>query len=177
MAKLLFTKKEMSTSNFRKSGAMKKLLKNPKIAKVLDKPRERNELYQEMKKYGAGGLTKNEMAEVLWKFKKSGSDSLDSEETRIIGDVELGSGIGAHARYINPGEASKDGNKSAKIEDKKSEKNKGIENKGNTKPNLKGDAHLASSKSSTSADGNDGAENKDKPNIYEALRNVKHGED
>lgn len=85
MVKILFKKMDFKTGNFTRGGAMGKLMQNKKIAKVLNRPKERNELYAEMKKYQSGGLNAREMKKVLGKFKFDQNDSLNKKETRVIG--------------------------------------------------------------------------------------------
>jgi hypothetical protein len=177
MGKILFTKKEMSFSNFRKSPAMKKLLSKPGTARALNEPREQKKILDDMRKEAkntGGRLTNEGFAKVLWRRREDSADNIDRGETGIIGKEWFGSGFGAKKRYINPHDEEK---ATESKQNEKSDKVKEIEKKKDMKPNLKGDAHLAGSKSNVSPNGNAGTENKDKPNIYEALRNVKHGND
>jgi len=65
------------------SPVMKKLLSDNNIAKALDEPRERQEFYNKLKEYEAGGITKEEIQKTLGFFRSgkgkfiSGNEAFD----------------------------------------------------------------------------------------------------
>lgn len=95
MEKKIFYSKDMR-GNYKSSRAMKSLMKNSRVKKVLDNPRERRNFFRELKKQRVGGVTKDEMRGILGKLRKSGGDSLDKGEVRVLAD-EL---IKAGRKYI-----------------------------------------------------------------------------
>ena len=59
---------------------MKKLLGNKSIARALDEPREKEEFYRELKAKAGGGVTKDELREVLGKFRTGHGKFISSKE-------------------------------------------------------------------------------------------------
>ncbi|HPN96457.1 MAG TPA: hypothetical protein PLK35_01690 [Candidatus Moranbacteria bacterium] len=77
----IYTSDEMKWQKEENSPAIKDLLADPEIAKVLDKPEERTEFFREMKQKGQGGLTRKGMREVLGKFRSGQGKHIDKDET------------------------------------------------------------------------------------------------
>lgn len=92
MNKILFKGNQV---NSRKKIA--KILKNPKIAKIVDSLKERNEVINQFKKYSKGGITKDETRKILGKFYYNRNDSLDRNEVSSLAQ-EFGIG-GSHKYY------------------------------------------------------------------------------
>lgn len=177
-SRIIISAKGSMGSRFAKNPAMREMMKNKRIAKIFaGKPKKQREFFQEIKKYSTSGsksITRDEMREVLGKFKFE-NDSLSSVNTQVIAQ-EL---IGSRKRYIAP---EKKKNEAANVTDKISQQEeKGAETKKieSQNPEVKSNNSFSSGKSRVSESNvsEESLENKDKPNIYEALRNVKHGED
>jgi hypothetical protein len=84
MAKRVFSGRQMA-SNYRKSGAMRELMKNDKIKSVLNEAREQKTFYDTLKKSsGGGGTTKDEFRRALGDlYEKSGT--ISHKEVKEIG--------------------------------------------------------------------------------------------
>jgi DNA-binding transcriptional ArsR family regulator len=94
MAKILFKSKQVDSKK-----KVIKILKNPKLAKIVDNLKERNEVLSQFKKYKGGGITKDEARKILGKFYHDRNDSLDRQETSQLAQAF---GIkGAH-KYQRP---------------------------------------------------------------------------
>jgi hypothetical protein len=78
--------------NYRTSRAMKSLMENSKVKKVLNNPEERQMFYKELRERGESGVTNNEMREILGKLRNSGGDSLDRGEIKVLADELIKSG-------------------------------------------------------------------------------------
>lgn len=98
MSKIIIPSKDMVYSSASKSPAMKKFMSNPRIAKALSLPKQRKQFYGEMKKYKSGGVTKDEMRQVLGEIRSNPNDSITREKTGIIAKEIIKSG----KRYILP---------------------------------------------------------------------------
>lgn len=87
----LFTEKEMHWENFKYSKVMKGLLKNPKISKELNSKLEQKQFYEALKKKAPGGVTRNEMREILYELryenKGGGIDTISAEEARHVAEA------------------------------------------------------------------------------------------
>lgn len=76
------------------SQAMKELLSNKKVSKILDKKSEQMEFYKALKeKESGGGVTKDEVRQVLGKFRKGGGKNIDKNETMGLADELIGKGM------------------------------------------------------------------------------------
>ena len=85
MPKKMFTARDLRARRSKYSRAMKKLLKNPKIAEVLNRDEERERFFQGMKKHSAGdGITVDEMRMVLGELKRNAGDDIDQKEVRLL---------------------------------------------------------------------------------------------
>lgn len=89
MVKRIFTGKQMSFSNYRKSAAMGKLMKNSKISGTLDSKREQKEFYSALSKYGSGGITKDEFRKTLGDLYEN-SRTISRKEVKEIGRAMKG---------------------------------------------------------------------------------------
>lgn len=101
---LVFGRKAMSSSvkvgGVTQNKAMKQLMGNKKIAKVLDKKAEQMEFFRELKsKESGGGVTKDEIREVLGKFRQGKGKSIDKKEAISLADELIGKGP-LEKRYI-----------------------------------------------------------------------------
>ncbi len=75
----LYSQKQVGYGR-RSSQAMKDLLGKKGLANILDKPAERNEFYQELKKKAPGGVSRNEMREILGHFRYAKGKTIDKYE-------------------------------------------------------------------------------------------------
>jgi hypothetical protein len=83
MSKIIIHSKDIGYSAS-KSPIMKKLLSNPKIARVLDTATERNQIFNKLNKYKSGGFTIKEAQETFRDLKIDSKDAINPEETRVI---------------------------------------------------------------------------------------------
>lgn len=74
------TAKQMRMGKMKNSPVMKKLLENERVSKVLDKKAERIEFYEALKNKKAGGITMNEVKEVLGDFRSGKGKTIDKGE-------------------------------------------------------------------------------------------------
>jgi hypothetical protein len=93
----LFTAKQMQFKQAKNSPVIKKLMQNPKIAKVLDKRAEREEFYNDIKKQaGSDGLSEIELKKALWHLHQGEGKNISKQETQELGrDIFPHSGFGS----------------------------------------------------------------------------------
>lgn len=82
MAKILFKGKQVDSKK-----KIVRILKGPKITKIVDNPKERNEVISQFKKYKGGGITKDEARKILGKFYYDKNDSLDRKEAARLAEA------------------------------------------------------------------------------------------
>jgi hypothetical protein len=93
----LFTANQLKYSNSRKSPAMKMLMGEKRIAKILDKKQEREEIYKMLKEKERGGVTKTEIKELLGDLRMGKAKSIDKGEA-----AELAKGIFSKSSLGSP---------------------------------------------------------------------------
>lgn len=76
-----------------------KIFKNPKLAKIVNNLRKRNEIVNQFQQYNKGGITKNETRKILGKFYYDGSDSLNKSSTAQLAKAF---GISGAHKYERP---------------------------------------------------------------------------
>ena len=96
MTNRIFPVRALKISNVHKSPIMKKLLANPKMAKVLNTTKEKKEVLAAIREHGG---TKREVREALGELYFGGNDSLSKREVAVIGK-EIGGGALGRRRYI-----------------------------------------------------------------------------
>jgi len=85
MAKInMYSGKSLGSGRYQNSPVMKKLLANPKIAGALDKPRERAEFFRDLQSAGNGGVTKNDVKEMLGKYMMGNGRTITRRKAAII---------------------------------------------------------------------------------------------
>jgi hypothetical protein len=100
MAKInMYSGKSLGWKKYQNSPAMKKLLSNPKIAAALDKPGERMEFFRDLQNAGNGGVTKNNVKEMLGKYMTGKGRSISRKEASIIAGEMF---KGDSKKYISP---------------------------------------------------------------------------
>lgn len=85
--KKIFTEKEMRWKNVKYSkqgGAMKKVLANPAVVKMLDRWDEQHEFYALLQSKAKGGVTKQEMRQILGQLRRGGGKTIDRTEAMNI---------------------------------------------------------------------------------------------
>lgn len=83
----MFSKWSMRWKNVKyskQSGAMKELLDKPAVAKALDRWDEQKELYDLLRSKADGGVTRQEMRQILGKLRRGGGKSIDRTEAMKI---------------------------------------------------------------------------------------------
>jgi hypothetical protein len=100
MAKInMYSGKSLTWKRYQNSPVMKKLLANPKIAAALDKPGERFEFFRDLQNAGNGGVTKNNVKEMLGKYMTGKGRTISRKEASIIaGEIFKGDS----RKYISP---------------------------------------------------------------------------
>jgi len=93
--KNLYSKKQIGYGR-KTSKAMKDLLKKQGISKILDKRSEQDEFYNALKEKASGGITKNEMREVLGHFRYDHGKNIDEHEAERLARIIMPTG----KRYI-----------------------------------------------------------------------------
>ncbi len=100
MAKLnMYSGKSLAWRRYQNSPVMKKLLANPKIASMLDKPGERAEFFRDLQNAGKGGVTKNNVKEMFGKYMTGKGRTISRKEGSIIASEIF---KGDSRRYIFP---------------------------------------------------------------------------
>ena len=95
----MYSGKSLGWKKYQNSPAMKKLLSNPKIAAALDKPGERMEFFRDLQSAGNGGVTKNNVKEMLGKYMTGKGRAISRKEASIIaGEMFKGDA----RKYISP---------------------------------------------------------------------------
>jgi hypothetical protein len=84
MVRNVFSKRQVGTR--RHSAAMRDIMKNDKIAKVLNERREQREFYDVLKKHASGGVTRDEFRQTLGELYKK-DKTLSHKEVREIGSA------------------------------------------------------------------------------------------
>ncbi len=95
---MLFPEREV---NSRKK--ILKIIKDPKMGRVVNDLREKNELISQFKKYSPGGISKDEARRMLGKFRYDKKDSLTGEETAGLAKAL---GISGSHKYTRPDKIS-----------------------------------------------------------------------
>ena len=103
MVRDIFSAKDLKFSGVKNSSAMKKIMSNPKMAKVLDKPSERRQLLTAIRKHGG---SKQGVRKALGDLYHGSNDELSREEVSVIGK-EIGGGSLGKDRLIAPSEDKK----------------------------------------------------------------------
>jgi hypothetical protein len=100
MAKVnMYSGKSLGWRKYQNSPAMKDLLSNSKIASALDKPRARAEFFRDLQGAGNGGVTKNNVKEVLGKYMAGKGSAISRRKAAIIADEMF---KGDSKKYILP---------------------------------------------------------------------------
>lgn len=94
----VYSQKSMRYNKVKNSPVMKKILADKNIAKVLDEPREKREFYQALKSKSGGGVTKNELREVVTNFREGKGKFINDKEGYAIAKKFFKS---AGSRYIH----------------------------------------------------------------------------
>lgn len=95
----MYSGKSLAWRRYQNSPVMKKLLANPKIASMLDKPGERAEFFRDLQSAGKGGATKNNVKEMFGKYMTGKGRTISRKEASIIvGEMFKGDS----RRYIFP---------------------------------------------------------------------------
>ena len=95
----MYSGKSLAWRRYQNSPVMKKLLSNPKIAAALDKPGERFEFFRDLQNAGKGGVTKNNVKEMLGKYMTGKGRTISRKEASIIAGEMF---KGDSRRYIFP---------------------------------------------------------------------------
>ena len=96
MTKRIFSTQALKISNVYKSPVMKKIMANPKMAKVLNTTKEKKELLSAIREHGG---TKRDVREALGELYFGDDDSLSKREVSVIGK-EIGGGALGRKRYV-----------------------------------------------------------------------------
>jgi len=75
----VYSEKSMGYQKVKNSPVMKKILSDEGVAKAIDEPREREEVYRKLKEYEKGGVTKEELQRTF-AFFRSGKGKFVSEK-------------------------------------------------------------------------------------------------
>jgi len=81
----VYSQKSMVYNKASKSPVMKKILADKDIAKALDETREREEFYGKLKQKEAGGVTKDELREILGELRSGRGKYISKNEAQQIG--------------------------------------------------------------------------------------------
>lgn len=98
--KKIFSKKELKSSNYRKSPAMKELMNDPVFKDVLDSPREQKEFYKKLYRNGhRDGITKAELDQELKEFSHGHKDHINDKESDKLRHALFKDGTKYHSDY------------------------------------------------------------------------------
>lgn len=104
MVKRIFSARDLRPSRVQNSSVMKKIMANSRMARVLDRPGERRQLLEAIRKSGG---SKQGVREALGELYHGSNDSLSKKEVAIIGR-EIGGGALGKKRYTFSGKEEVD---------------------------------------------------------------------
>ncbi len=88
--KIVYKKKQLLGNNPHNSGAMRDISKKDKKYNVVNQSSEKKQLFNELKKHRAGGVTEKEMKGVLAGLKYGSSDFTKKEINLLAKELQLG---------------------------------------------------------------------------------------
>ena len=100
MVRKIFTAKDLRYSKVRHSAAMSKIMADPRMAKILNKPKERKQLLKAIKEHGG---SRQGVREALGELYYGSDDALSKQEVRVL-KRGIGGGVLRHRKLVVPKE-------------------------------------------------------------------------